>query len=342
MDLVGPARVCSAGGKWYVFVIVDDYSRYAWVFFLADKGDTFGFVRDLILRLKNERNGDVVRAIPSNNGSEFKNSRFETICHDIGLEHQFSSPYVACQNGVVERKNRSLCEMAQMMLDEHRTPRRYWAEALNTTCHVGNGKFPRAFLNKTCYELMHGRAPRVSHFRAFGCRCFILKKGRLDKFESRSSAGIFLGYASHSRAFCVLNLYTNLVMETCDVTFDKTQPCNSSVFECAGDDKVGKKIFNDEEDDAGEDDGDDGEAPTTRVPSTSTTTTTVQDGLSPAPPTIQQDQVAATAEGVVASRREAPRRVQVDHPPSVIIGDINEHTTRLRSINASHSFCCDL
>jgi hypothetical protein len=52
MELVGPARVCSAGGKWYVLVIVDDYSRYAWVFFLADKGETFGFVRDLILRLK--------------------------------------------------------------------------------------------------------------------------------------------------------------------------------------------------------------------------------------------------------------------------------------------------
>jgi hypothetical protein len=65
-------------------------------------------------------------------------------------------------------------------------------------------------------------------------------------------------------------------METCEVTFDETQPCNSSVFECAGDDEVGKKIFEDEEDDAGEDEGDDGEAPATRVPSTSTTTTTVQ------------------------------------------------------------------
>jgi hypothetical protein len=192
-------------------VIVDDYSRYAWVFFLADKGETFGFVRDLILTLKNERHGDVVRAIYSDNGSEFKNSHFETFCRDLGLEHQFSSPYVACQNGVVERKNRSLCEMAWTMLDEHRTPRRYWVEAVNTACHVGNRIFLRAFLNKTCYELMHGRAPRVSHFRAFGCQCFILKKGRLDKFESRSSDGIFLGYASHSREFCVLNLDTNLV-----------------------------------------------------------------------------------------------------------------------------------
>jgi transposase InsO family protein len=109
MNLVGPARVCSASGKWYVLVIVDDYSRYAWVFYLADKGDTFGFVRDLILRLKNERHGDAFRAIHSDNGSEFKNTHFETFCHDLGLEYQFSSPYMVCQNGVVERKDRSLC-----------------------------------------------------------------------------------------------------------------------------------------------------------------------------------------------------------------------------------------
>jgi hypothetical protein len=120
--------------------------------------------------------------------------------------------------------------MSRTMLDEHRTPRRYWVEAVNTACYVGNRIFLRAFLNKTCYQLMHGRAPRVIHFRAFGCRFFILKKGRLDKFESRSSDRIFLGYASHSRAFHVLNLDTNLVMETCEVTFDETQPCSSSVF----------------------------------------------------------------------------------------------------------------
>jgi transposase InsO family protein len=94
MDLVGPAHVCSAGGKWYVLVIVDVYSRYAWVFFLADKGEMFGFVRDIILRLKNERHGDVVRAIRRDNRSEFKNSHFETFCRYLGLERHFSSPYV--------------------------------------------------------------------------------------------------------------------------------------------------------------------------------------------------------------------------------------------------------
>jgi hypothetical protein len=60
MDFVGRAHVRSAGGKWYVLVVVDDYSRYAWVFFLEDKGETSGFVRDFVLRLRNERHGDAI------------------------------------------------------------------------------------------------------------------------------------------------------------------------------------------------------------------------------------------------------------------------------------------
>jgi transposase InsO family protein len=88
------------------------------VFFLEDKGETFGFVRDLVLRLRNERHGDAIRAIRNDNGSEFRNSHFQTFCHDLGLEHQFSSLYAPPQNGVLERKNRTLCEMARTMLDE--------------------------------------------------------------------------------------------------------------------------------------------------------------------------------------------------------------------------------
>jgi transposase InsO family protein len=97
------------------------------VFFLEEKGETFGFVLDLVLRHR-----DGIRAIRSDNGSEFRNSRIETFCHDLCLEHQFSSPYMPPQNGIVERKNRTLCEMARTMLDENRTPRKFWAEAVNT------------------------------------------------------------------------------------------------------------------------------------------------------------------------------------------------------------------
>jgi hypothetical protein len=93
------------------------------------------------------------------------------------------------------------------MLDEHRTPRRFWAEAVNTACYVSNRIYLKVHKKKTCYKFMHGRTPKVSHFDVFGCKCFILKKGKkLDKFEVRSVDGIFFGYASHSKPFCVLNL----------------------------------------------------------------------------------------------------------------------------------------
>jgi transposase InsO family protein len=192
MDLVGTARVRYVGGKWYVLVLVDDYSRYAWVFFLEEKGKTFGFVRDLVLRLRSERHGDAIRAICGDNGSEFRNSHFETFCYDLGLEHQISSLYTPSQNGVVERKNRTLCEMARTMLDEHSTLRRFWAEVVNTTCYVSNRIYLSVHTKKTCYELMHSRTPKVSHFHVFGCKFFILKKGKkLDKFKARSVDGIF-------------------------------------------------------------------------------------------------------------------------------------------------------
>jgi hypothetical protein len=79
------------------------------------------------------------------------------------------------------------------MLDEHRTPRRYWAEAINTACHVSNHIFLQAFMKKTSYELQFGWPPKVIYFRVFECKCFLLKQGNLDKFESKSSDGIFLG-----------------------------------------------------------------------------------------------------------------------------------------------------
>jgi transposase InsO family protein len=152
MDLAGLAHVRSAGGKWYVLVVVDDYSRYAWVFFLEEKGEMFGFVRDLVLRLRNKRHGDAIRAIRSDNGSEFSNSHFETFFHYLALEHQLSSPYTPPQNGVVERKNRTMCEMARTMLDEHRTLRRFLAEVVNTACYVSN----------RIYLIVHKKKPVMS------------------------------------------------------------------------------------------------------------------------------------------------------------------------------------
>jgi hypothetical protein len=137
--------------------------------------------------------------------------------------------------------------MARTMLDEHKTPRRFRADAINTACYISNRIFLHSILNLTPFELRFGRKPSISHLRPFGCRCFILKRVNLDKFESRSSNGILLGYTPHGRFYRVFNLETNTVVESCDVTFDETTPCPRDVFECAGDKEMEESIFVDEE-----------------------------------------------------------------------------------------------
>jgi hypothetical protein len=99
----------------------------------------------------------------------------------------------------------------------------------------------------TLFELRFGCKPSVSHLRPFGCKCFILKRDNLDKFESRSSGGILLGYTPHDRSYRVFNLKTNTVVESCDVTFDEFTPCSHDVFECAGNKEMDEIIFVDDE-----------------------------------------------------------------------------------------------
>jgi hypothetical protein len=96
------------------------------------------------------------------------------------------------------------------------------------------------------FELRFGRKPSVSHLRPFGCKCFVLKCDNLDKFQSRSFDGILLGYTPQGRSYRVYNLETNIIVVSCDVTFDETTPYSRDVFECAGDKEMEESIFVDE------------------------------------------------------------------------------------------------
>jgi hypothetical protein len=125
--------------------------------------------------------------------------------------------------------------MARTMLNEHRTPRRFWVDVISTACYISNRIFMCLILNLTPFKLCFGRKLFVSHLWPFGCKCFFLKRGNLDNFESHSSNGILLGYTSHGRSYRVFNLETNTIVESYDVTFDETVPCPHNVFECAGD-----------------------------------------------------------------------------------------------------------
>jgi transposase InsO family protein len=137
MDTVGPSQVRSIGGKWYVLIIVDDYSCYSWIFFLECKDEVFEHFWILALRLNNEH-PNCLKAIRSDNGTEFRNASFDEFCLEHGVDQYFSIPHVPQQNRVMEQKNHTLVEMVRTMLNEHRTPRHFWDDAISTACYISN------------------------------------------------------------------------------------------------------------------------------------------------------------------------------------------------------------
>jgi len=106
---------------------------------------------------------------------EFENQNFAKFCDENGLQHIISFPYTLEQNEAVERKNRSIQEMARTLLIESRVSSRFWAEAVSTTCHIINRAFLKLILKKTPYEVYKKKKPNIYRFHVFGCKCFILK-----------------------------------------------------------------------------------------------------------------------------------------------------------------------
>ena len=194
MDLVGPMQTSSLSGKRYILVVIDDYSRFTWVLFLNHKSDTFDAFKKLCKRIQKEK-GAYITSIRGDRGGEFSNEDFVSFCEKSGIKHQFSAPSLPQQNGVVERRNRSLVEMGTTLLKDRNLPYKFWTEMVNMTCYICNWCLVRPLIGKTSYELYHGKIPSILHFKIFGSKCFILNtKDQLHKFDSKSNEGIFLGY----------------------------------------------------------------------------------------------------------------------------------------------------
>ncbi|KAI3815544.1 hypothetical protein L1987_15215 [Smallanthus sonchifolius] len=162
MDLFGPISIRSIGGKSYCLVITDDFSHFSRVNFLGTKDETAEILQYLILNLESLCMLKV-RRIRSDNGTEFKNNMMELFCLKKGIRHEFSAPYTPQQNGVAERKNKSLIETARTMLSDAKLPITFWAEAVNTDCHVLNTVLVVKRHNKTCYELINKRPPNLDY-----------------------------------------------------------------------------------------------------------------------------------------------------------------------------------
>ncbi|GKB49368.1 retrovirus-related pol polyprotein from transposon TNT 1-94 [Tanacetum coccineum] len=149
MDLCGPMRVASINGKKYILVIVDDYSRYTWVYFLHSKDETPEIIKKFIAQAQLNYKAKVCK-IRTDNGTEFKNANLKAHYEKLGIMQQFSTARTPQQNGVVKRRNRTLVEAARTMLIFSRLLEFLWAQAVATTCFTQNRSIIQTRHNGMC------------------------------------------------------------------------------------------------------------------------------------------------------------------------------------------------
>ncbi|GJX65636.1 ribonuclease H-like domain-containing protein [Tanacetum coccineum] len=224
MDLFGPTFVSSLMHKKYCLVVTDDYSRFSWVFFLRTKDETSEILKNFIKEVENLVDKKV-KIIRSDNGTEFKNKVMDEFCREKGIKREYSIARTPQQNGVAERKNRTLIEAARTMLADSKLPTTFWAEAVSTACYVQNRVLIVKPHNKTPYELFRGIKPAIGFMKPFGCHVTILNTlDKLGKFDGKSDEGFFVGYSLSSKAFRVYNIRTRKVQENLHVGFLENKP----------------------------------------------------------------------------------------------------------------------
>ncbi|KAJ9558198.1 hypothetical protein OSB04_012812 [Centaurea solstitialis] len=223
MDLCGPMRIESLARKKYMLVMIDEFSRFTWLEFLRAKSDAADRIIAFIKRIQVSLNLKV-KKLRSDNGTEFRNSKLQSFLEHVGISHNFSAVRTPQQNGVVERKNRTLVEAARSMMAHSGVPKSFWAEAVATACYTQNRTLIVKRTGKTAYEMIEKRKPDIKHLRVFGCKCYILNdREDLGKFDPKADESIFIGYSPHSKAYRVYNKRSQTILESTNVDFSETE-----------------------------------------------------------------------------------------------------------------------
>lgn len=219
-DLCGPITPSTLAGNTYIFVLIDDYSRYTWTFLLKSKDEAFGVFKRFKIMVEGEV-GMKIRTFRTDRGGEFNSLNFNKFCEQEGIKRNLTAPYTPQQNGVVERKNRTLLDMTRSMLKAMCVPNFLWGEAIRHATFIDNRTPTRALKNTTPYEMLKKKKPSVSYLKVFGCLAFAKINTRLKKLDDRSKSCIYLGSEQGSKAFRLFDPSTHKVIISHDVVFDE-------------------------------------------------------------------------------------------------------------------------
>nr|GEW46097.1 retrovirus-related Pol polyprotein from transposon TNT 1-94 [Tanacetum cinerariifolium] len=175
------------------------------------------------IRMVENQNDVKVKQIRTDNETEFRNHELESFCDEKGISQNFSSPYTPEQNGLAERKNKTLIEDARTMLNGSVLSKHFWTEAVKVAWYTQNKSIIVKRHDKTPYKILRERIIDISYFHVFGCPVFIHNhKDHLGKFDAKANDGYFLGHYFVSKAFRVFNTRRQQVEETYYVTFNES------------------------------------------------------------------------------------------------------------------------
>jgi len=196
----------SRGGALYFGTFTDDFSRWTDVVFMQKKSDLLSEYKKWLTKPQ-LHTVTKIKILRSDNGGEYVSNAFKALHDQNGTTHQTTVPDTAQQNGVAERLNRVLVEMARFMMRHKDVDQDLWADAIKTAVYIKNRVTSRALpVSKTPFELWTGKKPDVRHMRVFGSTCWVvLHKSHIDgKFGDKAAQGVLLGYPDGSKAYKVI------------------------------------------------------------------------------------------------------------------------------------------
>jgi transposase InsO family protein len=220
-DICGPFEVPSLGGSKYFITFVDEFTRMMWLFTIKFKSEALAVFKNLKVLIEKESEKSI-KILRTDGGGEYTSNEFEDFCRSQGISHEVTAPYTPQHNGLAERRNRTLLNMARSMIKQKCLPHKFWGEAVTTAAYILN-KCPTKKLKLVPEEAWYGRKPSVKHLKVFGSLCYKhVPDARRTKLEDKSEIMILIGYHP-TGAYKLYDPVTNKVHISRDVIVNENE-----------------------------------------------------------------------------------------------------------------------
>jgi hypothetical protein len=230
-DVCGLMPVKSLGGSLYYVTFIDDYSRKTWLYLLKTKDEVFNKFQEFKAEIEN-LTSKKIKTLRTDNGGEYTSKEFVAFCKSTGIRRELTVPHNPQQNGVAERKNRSIEETMKALMNNQGLSMYLWGEATMATIYVQNISPCHILKDMTLEEAFSRKKPNLEHLRIFGCPVYIhIPKDKRKKLEPSGKKGIFVGYSESSKAYKIYILEQHKIEVSRDVTFNEKMAFKKSIEE---------------------------------------------------------------------------------------------------------------